>query len=91
MTHVFTTHGAAGLGGELAIGHSVVVPSARTVCHGTEWGSLSSLCMYTKLPETLTYLASTVGASTVVISALLSSPSEPSLRTARSTIAGCHA
>ena len=48
FTQVFTTQGAAGLGGECRIGHSVLVPSAKTMCHGTECGSRSvSLCMYT--------------------------------------------
>ena len=41
FTHVFGTQGAAGLGGGVVIGHSVIVPSAKTMCHGAEWGSLS--------------------------------------------------
>jgi hypothetical protein len=46
LMHVFGTQGAAGLGGECRMGHSVVVPSATTMVHGTECGSLSvSLCM----------------------------------------------
>jgi hypothetical protein len=46
LMHVFGTQGAAGLGGGVVIGHSVLVPSASTMCHGAECGSLSvSLCM----------------------------------------------
>ena len=46
LMQVFGTQGADGLGGECRMGHSVIVPSARTMCQGTECGSLSvSLCM----------------------------------------------